>query len=52
VDDGRRAAVLAVLKTLPIPEAWPRMVEDIVTPEGAERSQLFGESLPIGLRLR
>jgi DNA-K related protein/Hsp70 protein len=52
VDDARRAAVLAVLRTLPVPGAWPRMVEEVVAPEGAERSQLFGESLPIGLRLR
>jgi hypothetical protein len=27
------------------------MVEEIVRPEGADQSQLFGESLPIGLRL-
>jgi hypothetical protein len=52
VDDARRAAVLAVLRTLPVPAAWPRMVEEVVAPEGAERSQLFGESLPIGLRLK
>ena len=52
LDDARRQAVLAVLRTLPIPEAWPTMVEEVVAAEGAERSQLFGESLPIGLRLK
>ena len=31
--------------------AWPRMVEEVVEPEGDERSRLFGETLPIGLRL-
>jgi hypothetical protein len=52
VDDARRSAVLAVLRTLPVPESWPRMVEQVVADEAAEQSQLFGESLPIGLRLK
>jgi len=52
VDDARRSAVLAVLRTLPVPESWPRMVEEVVAGEDAEQSQLFGESLPIGLRLK
>jgi hypothetical protein len=51
IDDGRRKAVLAVLRGLAIPPAWPRMVEEVVMPEGADQAQLFGESLPIGLRL-
>jgi hypothetical protein len=51
IDDGRRNAVLTVLKTLDIPPAWPRMVAEVVAPEGAEQAQLFGESLPIGLRI-
>jgi hypothetical protein len=51
IDDGRRTAVLAVLRGLDIPPAWPRMVEEVVMPEGADQAQLFGESLPIGLRL-
>jgi hypothetical protein len=50
-DDGRRKAVLAVLSGLDIPPAWRRMVEEVVAPEGADQAQLFGESLPIGLRL-
>ena len=51
VDESRRQAVLAVLRGLAIPAAWRRMVEEVVDTEGAERAQLFGESLPIGLRL-
>ena len=33
------------------PAAWKRMVEEVVAAEGEEASRLFGESLPIGLRL-
>jgi hypothetical protein len=51
IDDGRRTAVLAKLGKLEIPAAWPRMVAEHVMPEGAEQAQLFGESLPTGLRL-
>jgi hypothetical protein len=51
VDDGHRAAVLAKLRQLSVPGGWVRMVEELVEPEGDEQSQLFGESLPIGLRL-
>jgi hypothetical protein len=52
VDDGRRRAVLAALQSVHVPPAWPRMVAEVVVPEGAEQAQLFGESLPIGLRLK
>jgi hypothetical protein len=52
VDDARRSAALAVLRTLQVPDSWPRMVEEVVADEAAEQSQLFGESLPIGLRLK
>jgi actin-like ATPase involved in cell morphogenesis len=51
VDEGRRKAVLAVLKGLDVPAAWLRMVEEVVHAEGAEQARLFGESLPIGLKL-
>ena len=51
VDDGRRQRVLAVLRGLSVPAAWPRMVEEVVELESEEESQLFGEALPIGLRL-
>jgi molecular chaperone DnaK (HSP70) len=51
IDEGRRKAVLAVLKGLDVPPTWRRMVEEVVAPEGADQAQLFGESLPIGLKL-
>jgi DNA-K related protein len=52
VDDAHRDRVLAVLRTLDgIPPAWLRLVEEVVEPEGEEQSRMFGESLPIGLRL-
>jgi hypothetical protein len=51
VSDPTRERVLAVLRANPCPKAWPRMVEEVVRAEGEEQSRLFGESLPIGLRL-
>jgi len=51
VDDDHRQRVLNVLRPLTIPAAWVKMVEEVVVMEGAERSQMFGDSLPIGLRL-
>jgi len=51
VRDEVRDRVLAVLRAEKVPPAWPRMVAEVVASEGADRSQLFGESLPIGLRL-
>jgi hypothetical protein len=51
IDDVRRNAVLDVLRGLDVPSAWRRMVEEVVAPEGAEQAQMFGESLPIGLRI-
>jgi hypothetical protein len=52
VDDARREKVLGVLRPQEgIPEHWVRMVEEVTESEGEEQSRLFGESLPIGLRL-
>jgi hypothetical protein len=51
VSDSTRFKVLGVLRTNPCPGAWKRMVEEVVAPEGEEQSRMFGESLPIGLRL-
>jgi hypothetical protein len=51
IDDGHRQSVLAVLRSLAIPTHWLRMVEEVTELEGEEQSQMFGESLPIGLRL-
>ena len=52
VDDAHRHRVLQVLHTLKVPAHWAHMVEEVATLEREEQSQLFGDSLPIGLRLR
>jgi hypothetical protein len=51
VDDSHRQSVLTVLRSLDVPAHWVRMVEEVTELEGEEQSQMFGESLPIGLRL-
>jgi hypothetical protein len=51
LDDSHRQSVLTVLRALDIPASWVRMVEEVTQSEGEEQSQMFGESLPIGLRL-
>ena len=51
ISDSTRNRVLGVLRTHPCPAAWKRMVEEVVASAGDEQSRMFGESLPIGLRL-
>jgi molecular chaperone DnaK (HSP70) len=51
VDDRHRESALTVLRSLHIPAHWPQMVEEVTELEGEEQSQMFGETLPIGLRL-
>jgi molecular chaperone DnaK (HSP70) len=51
VDDSHRESVLRVLRAVDVPARWVRMVEEVAELEGEEQSQMFGESLPIGLRL-
>lgn len=51
IDDAHRDKVLAALKGQPIPEHWIKMVEEALELEADEQSQMFGEALPIGLRL-
>ncbi|HJZ59340.1 MAG TPA: molecular chaperone DnaK, partial [Gemmataceae bacterium] len=51
VSVGTRSSVLAVLRANPGPGAWKRMVEEVVATGGEEQARMFGESLPIGLRL-
>lgn len=36
---------------MPVPAHWVRMVEEVTELEAEEQSQMFGEALPIGLRL-
>ena len=51
VDDNHRQNVLTALRGLSIPGHWIQMVEEVTELEASEQSQMFGESLPIGLRL-
>ncbi len=51
VDEPHRAGVAAVLNNLEIPRDWVRCVEEVVERRAEDQSQLFGDTLPIGLRL-
>jgi hypothetical protein len=51
IDDSHREQVVAVLKSLSVPDHWAGMVEEVLELESEEQNQMFGESLPIGLRL-
>ena len=51
IDDSHRLHVLNVLNAQSVPSHWVRMVEDVLELEADEQSQMFGEALPIGLRL-
>ncbi|HMF18209.1 MAG TPA: molecular chaperone DnaK, partial [Gemmataceae bacterium] len=51
VDDTHRQRVLEALRSISVPGHWIRMVEEVAELEGEEESQMFGEALPIGLRL-
>jgi molecular chaperone DnaK (HSP70) len=51
INDETRAAVLTALRSVKVPAQWPLMVEKLIAMEAGDRRQLFGESLPIGLRL-
>ncbi|MBN9522098.1 Hsp70 family protein [bacterium] len=51
VSETTRERVLSVLRTNPGPKAWRTMVEEVTRNDGEEQARLFGESLPIGLRL-
>jgi hypothetical protein len=51
IEESHRQSVLTVLRSLSVPPHWVRMVEEVSELEGEEQSQMFGESLPIGLSL-
>lgn len=51
IDDSHRRSVLAVLDNQRTPPHWARMVEEVADLDTEEESQMFGESLPMGLRL-
>ena len=52
VPDEVSEGVAKLLRTLRVPAAWPKMAEEVVRDAGDEQSRMFGESLPIGLRLK
>jgi molecular chaperone DnaK (HSP70) len=51
IDDANRTAVLAVLRSHGVAARLIHGVEEVVELAGDDQSELFGESLPIGLRL-
>ncbi len=51
VDESVRRKVIDRLKPLNVPAKWVSLLEHVVEMEAADRGQLFGESLPKGLRL-
>jgi uncharacterized protein YjeT (DUF2065 family) len=51
IDEELRSRVLDALCSMTMPAAWPKMVEEVTHDGGDEQSRLFGESLPVGLRL-
>ncbi|MBI3407847.1 MAG: Hsp70 family protein [Planctomycetes bacterium] len=51
VDDSHRQSVLTVLENQSVPKHWAQMVAEVAELDSEEQSQMFGESLPMGLRL-
>ncbi len=51
VDDEHRARIVELLHAAPVPAHWVRMVEEVSDLDREEENQMFGDSLPIGLRL-
>jgi hypothetical protein len=51
LDETLRRRVLETLRQQQAPAAWLRMVEEVATQAREDSSRLFGDSLPIGLRL-
>lgn len=51
VDDTLRARVLERLQSLSVPGHWLRVVEEVADLDREDESEMFGEALPMGLRL-
>lgn len=51
IADDLRERIVTKLQAAKVPEAWPAMVQDVVHATGDDQSQMFGESLPVGLRV-
>jgi hypothetical protein len=50
VDETHASRVLDLLNAYDLPDDWRRQVREVVAVETEDRSRMFGESLPIGLR--
>ncbi len=51
VDDETRGRVVEALQGLNAPEAWRRLVVEVVELESGDESRVLGDTLPAGLRL-
>lgn len=51
IEDSFRKSVSTVLHGLKVPDEWKQMVEEVRDEAQEDRNRLFGENLPIGLRL-
>lgn len=52
IDDSRRTSVAKLIGGLGVPAEWEKIVREVSPRTRAERAQAFGDSLPVGLRLR
>jgi hypothetical protein len=51
IDDAHRDRVLAALRSVSVPVHWLHMVQEVQAAQSEEQSRMFGESMPIGLRI-
>ena len=51
INDEIRTQVAQMLQSNELPHGWSERVEEVIDDEGDDSSRLFGEALPIGLRL-
>jgi hypothetical protein len=52
IDDALRERVVAALRAASAPEAWLRMVAEVVVLEAADEARALGDTLPMGLQIR
>jgi len=51
ISEEHRLGVLAILQAMTVPAAWVKMVDEVVDSGNDDDSRMFGDALPIGLRL-
>jgi hypothetical protein len=49
LDESLRARALEILKRAGAPEAWQRLLVDVVSMDEADKARAFGDTLPVGL---